>query len=1072
MNEEALIDAHGLFVKNGYEGKLSDFKNLISTNKEALIDAHKLFVKEGYNGNVNDFSLLIGVKKKDNSQSSGQKTQEVSSTRTSKRTSLLDTGKPKAAAQLGSSSGDNGFESFVKEKGVKVNLSTPKSVSDKELVKQSVKAQRGTPKVAPGLEKPIQIPEPVTRTNVPSKVGLDVKKEAVKQFEREEATKAMFDRTTYSVDELETIDAYLNKGDRKSLTDEQFKRMYGFVDKNTFNSLKQQKLQEAKEISSTDFVTKSEYQEILDEYEKTIKGESILERGKAIAKSAVTTMYNVLTGGGVIKPEEVERPLQNYRDEVLKEAREQKKVLTPKEIEAKTKQKFIDDRFNEVLNSKRNNTIDKMTDGQQFALVQDKKVKREKLDDSQKQIANSIQSLSNSLRKNIDERNELIASYKDLLQTGEGVSKEDLDRYNILTENINNNIPLLKSYYKQINGNSKNIESLSKEIDNYKVEQNDWLDLSQRISNSVIGLTANTLEIIGKYGGVGIAPHNLIDIKTNPFIQGSDFLGKVKEEGAKGIRSTESIESVNDLINYTTEVVGNNAVIVAGLTMGGAPGMYALAGDMAGEKSREMRQSNEEVSKKYFEAKNSAPNENGERLFEFKGKSYDANKVSLDDLKYSETQQNVVPLLWGATGLIPLAKQLRTIQGSNRALLAAELEGFSTKKTVAKKVYDSLSGYAKHTIGLGNDLKLMSFGQGIINLGLGEETDFAEIALDLKPYREAAILHSMNMVAAQAVAKTAEPFTDSASKKLIAENASIELGLLNRLKSIDVTPEESVIIKKQIKRLHKESEMAINKTIGRMSEMSDAQYDKTIELAKKSAMIKAEAFEIQNSKALSKEQKQVALDKLKRDFTKNEIELKNNVDNFTPSENYKKPAEEIIKEAEDKFEQDKKSGKIKVEEQKPVEVVEEPTKNVEEKPVSDLETKKAEIEKRREEEIKNTDGLTVRQAKSINAKYDAEIAELEKKPSEVKPEEKTVENKNIVEDYVSLSEKIESIDKKINSAKRESRKQKLVEEKNQLLEKQNELKLKDPKLKELEDNFDNILKELKKKGLEEKPCNI
>lgn len=64
MNEEALIDAHGLFVKNGYEGKLSDFKNLISTNKEALIDAHKLFVKEGYNGNVNDFSLLIGVKKK------------------------------------------------------------------------------------------------------------------------------------------------------------------------------------------------------------------------------------------------------------------------------------------------------------------------------------------------------------------------------------------------------------------------------------------------------------------------------------------------------------------------------------------------------------------------------------------------------------------------------------------------------------------------------------------------------------------------------------------------------------------------------------------------------------------------------------------------------------------------------------------------------------------------------------------------------------------------------------------------------------------------------------------------
>jgi hypothetical protein len=46
--------------------------------------------------------------------------------------------------------------------------------------------------------------------------------------------------------------------------------------------------------------------------------------------------------------------------------------------------------------------------------------------------------------------------------------------------------------------------------------------------------------------------------------------------------------------------------------------------------------------------------------------------------------------------------------------------------------------------------------------------------------------------------------------------------------------------------------------------------------------------------------------------------------------------------------------------------------------LSDIEAKKAEIEQRRQEEIQNTDGLTVNQAKVINARYDAELAALEK----------------------------------------------------------------------------------------------
>ena len=64
MDEEALNDAHKLFLETGYKGDLAKFKNLISTNPNALKDAHQLFVNTGYNKSIDDFSTLVGVKKK------------------------------------------------------------------------------------------------------------------------------------------------------------------------------------------------------------------------------------------------------------------------------------------------------------------------------------------------------------------------------------------------------------------------------------------------------------------------------------------------------------------------------------------------------------------------------------------------------------------------------------------------------------------------------------------------------------------------------------------------------------------------------------------------------------------------------------------------------------------------------------------------------------------------------------------------------------------------------------------------------------------------------------------------
>lgn len=75
MNEEALKYSWELFKRDGYNGTIDDYRNLISSNDEALNYSHQLFSKDGYNGDINAFKQLVGVKKKDQSSTGSNQTQ-------------------------------------------------------------------------------------------------------------------------------------------------------------------------------------------------------------------------------------------------------------------------------------------------------------------------------------------------------------------------------------------------------------------------------------------------------------------------------------------------------------------------------------------------------------------------------------------------------------------------------------------------------------------------------------------------------------------------------------------------------------------------------------------------------------------------------------------------------------------------------------------------------------------------------------------------------------------------------------------------------------------------------------
>ena len=61
MNEEALKYSFDLFVKDGYNGTIDDYKELIKTNDKARSVSYNLFTSDGYNGSDADFNNLMGI---------------------------------------------------------------------------------------------------------------------------------------------------------------------------------------------------------------------------------------------------------------------------------------------------------------------------------------------------------------------------------------------------------------------------------------------------------------------------------------------------------------------------------------------------------------------------------------------------------------------------------------------------------------------------------------------------------------------------------------------------------------------------------------------------------------------------------------------------------------------------------------------------------------------------------------------------------------------------------------------------------------------------------------------------
>lgn len=177
MEEEALNDAHKLFIETGYKGDVNKFKSLISSNKEALNDAYKLFVDTGYKGDISKFSTLVGVSEKKNQVANGGSTSKaIPSASTSKVTPITSLGGEKTQAVKASGTSVGGkmaeFKGFSVDEQAKMQGKETPSKKKPELAIKN-----------PLMDKRLKLKKDIAKTKITTE-NIDEMNQKVSELEQ------------------------------------------------------------------------------------------------------------------------------------------------------------------------------------------------------------------------------------------------------------------------------------------------------------------------------------------------------------------------------------------------------------------------------------------------------------------------------------------------------------------------------------------------------------------------------------------------------------------------------------------------------------------------------------------------------------------------------------------------------------------------------------------------------------------------------------------------------------------------------------------------------------------------
>lgn len=671
-------------------------------------------------------------------------------------------------------------------------------------------------------------------------------------------------------------------------------------------------------------------------------------------------------------------PLSDEKKLVRQQAAKDKVKLSEQEVFEKAKQVYKDKQIENIEDDRIASFLEDLPEDDKIALKQDRYNTSVHLQEENVKTEKAINAYTVFGNKKMQEYKDIEGQLKLLKEQGIAFPEDLYNKYTSLSSDIKN---ISKNIQKRQDSLLKNKSDLGTAKQEFDLLKRQYGDVENFLSNTSIAARELGIGIIG-----GI---DYLSSIANPITSGSsiglqskliDINKGLAEERDNLRKSVESIESVEGLLNYSSDVLSNQLPNLVA-TSTGAGGLALMGVSGAGQKYAEM---NQEV---------------------LEGKA-----------SYSPLQMAVAPLLYGGAEVISEIPTLSILKKGGRVIESiARNEADLLTKTAFQKGKEFARDFAGDQLKEGGGEEFTNLGQNFTNIFILGKKNIGLLDNTGTVLKDTFTLTSMLKVAPHLAGLALKPFQSKVDLGLLDENARKIIEFSRNLNTLNLSDDEKLVLENQIKKATEENSKIMANTIDNVANMPDSVYLKVNEINKKAAQLKDDAKVINDGnlpnkpallKDLENQYRDLQIERSSLINTKYSpyaqleslpaeelIDLKNEAQRKLMSElnpegdkNITITDDQISKEALNIY---KEKNKSEVTAEAPtIEVTQETTPAVE-----GVSTEVLDIEKRRSEELNNIiqgpaievldeNGnviSTTDKAVEINAKYDAELEALKNK---------------------------------------------------------------------------------------------
>lgn len=530
---------------------------------------------------------------------------------------------------------------------------------------------------------------------------------------------------------------------------------------------------------------------------------------KSFAKEVYNTALTGLAGSNPINAGLVNfaadtDPLADEKNTIKKQALKDKVKLSDKEISEKAKQLYKDKQIQNIEDDRISSFLENLPEDDKLALKQDRLNTAVHLQEENLNNEKVINAYTVFGDKKIEEYKAIENQLKALKEKGIAFPEDLYNKYISLSSDIKNISENIQKRQDSLIKNKEDLGTAQQEFDLLKRQYGD-------VENFVIKTGIAGRELL-----TGIASGlNYLSSMSSPIGQmtGMQIQGKLidinkglAEERENLRKNVESIESVDGLINYASDVVSNQIPNLVA-TSTGAGGLALMGVSGAGQKYSEMTQ-----------------------------------EVLDGKATYKPYQMALAPLFYGAAEVVSEIPTLSILRKGSRVLDAVvKNEADLLTKTAVQKGKEFAKDFLGDQLKEGSGEQFTNFAQNVNDKFLLGKKDVGLLDNTGTVFKDTFTLTSMLKVTPHLFGLAVKPFQSKTDLGLLDENARKILQFSKSLNTLNLTEDERKVIQGQIDRATAENSKIIANTIDKISNMPNSEYLKVIELNKKAAELKNEA---------------------------------------------------------------------------------------------------------------------------------------------------------------------------------------------------------------------------------------